>query len=106
MYNTDRVLRVNSQKMPLANDNKLIIWVETYCHLHFLAWEAPYPHQSIGSEAEEVEAESVEVLAALLVVAAAFYDVEQRLCTVLLVATTDKINVCSWAYELWYRKYK
>ena len=47
-----------------------------------------------------MEAESVEVLAALLVVAAAFYDVEQRLCTVLLVATTDKINVCSRAHEL------
>ena len=81
--------------------------METYCHLHFLAWEAPYPHQSIGSEAEEVEAESVEVLAALLVAAAAaFYDVERQLCTVLLVATTDRINVCSRAHDLWYRKYK
>ena len=47
-----------------------------------------------------MEAESVEVLAALLVVAAAFYDVERQLCTVLLVATTDKINVCSRAHDL------
>ena len=47
-----------------------------------------------------MEAESVEVLAASLAAAAAFYDVERQLCTVLLVATTDRINVCSRAHEL------
>ena len=46
-----------------------------------------------------MEAESVEVLAALLVVAAAFYDVGQQLCTVLLVATKDKAELMNYDIE-------